>query len=387
MTDSSPDTTLWHHPVRVTRFQVGVNKHALLLREMDGKQWGHITLTPSEAKELIEELKDFFEFEDSDEMSELHTDDTFMYENCLVGDGVMGEDPLVNRITHQRGGRVSYTFKEVVENKGVVDWNSAPDWASYWAMDSNGEAYWYFEHPTLSLTDTDWGSCDLTDDAPDFGFPSELWAESLEKRPLDDQEQALDDLVRDAEDLGLYDETPADESEDPSELVDWSKAPDWATYWAINSKGIGFWFGDYFSTYQGEWSRNRVLGDGSATPAPSFGWPAEKWESSLVARPKEFSQNLSTEVNQEELDSLANRGSKLVKAMRLDKDPMHRQVSGSHYNKYPIQPAEYCYKNGLNNLQSEAISYITRYGDKGGKIDLEKAIHTLEMLIHMEYGE
>jgi hypothetical protein len=168
--------------------------------------------------------------------------------------------------------------------------------------------------------------------------------------------------------------------------VDWSKAPDWATYWAIDSKGNGFWFGDYFSTYQGEWSRNRVLGDGSATPAPNFGWPTEEWDSSLVARPREFSQNLSTEVSQQELDSLANRGSKLVKAMGLDKDPMHRQVSGSHYNKYPIQPAEYCYKNGLNNLQSEAISYITRYGDKGGKVDLEKAIHTLEILIHMEYG-
>jgi len=121
-------------------------------------------------------------------MSELHTDDTFMYENCLVGDASgMDEDPLVNRITHQRGPKA----------------------------------------------------------------PS---AES--------QEKALDDLVRDAEDLGLYEE-----------------------------------------------------------------------------------------------------------------------------NKYLIQPAEYCYKNGLNNLQSEAISYITRYGDKGGKTDLQKAIHTLEMLIHMEYGE
>jgi len=131
-------------------------------------------------------------------MAELHTDDTFMYENCLVGDASgMAEDPLVNRITHQRGPKAPYNFKSAVENQS------------------------------------------------------------------------------------LYDDTPSDESA----------------------------------------------------------------------------------------------------------DPMHRQVSGSHYNKYAIQPAEYCYKNGLNNLQSEAISYITRYGDKGGKTDLEKAIHTLEMLIHMEYGE
>jgi hypothetical protein len=68
-------------------------------------------------------------------------------------------------------------------------------------------------------------------------------------------------------------------------------------------------------------------------------------------------------------------------------NPMKKQVNGNHYNKYLIQPAEYCYKNKLNNLQSEAISYITRYPDKGGKVDLEKAIHTLEILIHMEYSD
>ena len=63
------------------------------------------------------------------------------------------------------------------------------------------------------------------------------------------------------------------------------------------------------------------------------------------------------------------------------------QVAGSHYKLFPIQPYEYCYKNKLNNLQSEAISYITRYdkkwvGNKEKQLeDLEKAIHTIELLI------
>jgi len=30
---------------------------------------------------------------------------------------------------------------------------------------------------------------------------------------------------------------------------------------------------------------------------------------------------------------------------------------------------------------------VTRFRDKGGKADLEKAIHTLQMLIEIEYGK
>ncbi|MEX0469942.1 hypothetical protein V6X73_09405 [Spiribacter sp. 390] len=119
------------------------------------------------------------------------------------------------------------------------------------------------------------------------------------------------------------------------------------------------------------------------------------WENRLMGCPEEDYDRVPRE-ERGVVDPLVNRithqrGPKvppttLAESMGLNNNPMKKQVSGSHYNKYPIQPAEYCYKNGLNNLQSEAISYITRYGDKGGKVDLEKAIHTLEILIHMEYG-
>lgn len=63
------------------------------------------------------------------------------------------------------------------------------------------------------------------------------------------------------------------------------------------------------------------------------------------------------------------------------------QVAGNHYKRFAIQPYEYCYKNRLNNLQSEAISYISRYqykweGNKEKQIeDVKKAIHTLELLV------
>lgn len=64
-----------------------------------------------------------------------------------------------------------------------------------------------------------------------------------------------------------------------------------------------------------------------------------------------------------------------------------RQEGGNHYSKYRIQPVEYAMANNLNYCQANAIKYTTRYKDKGGREDLLKAIHNLEILIELEYGE
>jgi hypothetical protein len=63
------------------------------------------------------------------------------------------------------------------------------------------------------------------------------------------------------------------------------------------------------------------------------------------------------------------------------------QVGGSHYKDLAIQPAEYTTKNGIGHLAGDAIAYITRYKAKNGKQDLEKAIHSLRLLIQLEYPE
>lgn len=62
------------------------------------------------------------------------------------------------------------------------------------------------------------------------------------------------------------------------------------------------------------------------------------------------------------------------------------QVGGSHYTKYAIQPFEYTYKNKLSWPQGECIKYVTRFEDKGGEQDLDKAIHILQMLKAARYG-
>lgn len=63
---------------------------------------------------------------------------------------------------------------------------------------------------------------------------------------------------------------------------------------------------------------------------------------------------------------------------------LKQQVGGDHYTKLRIQPMEYSMANGLDACQHTVIKYTTRFRDKGGIADLEKAIHTLQMLIGFE---
>ena len=67
-------------------------------------------------------------------------------------------------------------------------------------------------------------------------------------------------------------------------------------------------------------------------------------------------------------------------------DAMAKQVGGNHYSKLAIQPVEYITKNKLNYLQGNVIKYITRYKDKNGLQDLQKARHYVDMLIELEEG-
>lgn len=60
------------------------------------------------------------------------------------------------------------------------------------------------------------------------------------------------------------------------------------------------------------------------------------------------------------------------------------QVGGSHYKKYKIQPAEFCYYNNIPYLEATAIKYLCRWRDKGGLQDLEKAKHFIDLLIEFE---
>ena len=64
-----------------------------------------------------------------------------------------------------------------------------------------------------------------------------------------------------------------------------------------------------------------------------------------------------------------------------------KQIGGSHYKDMAIQPRQFINKNKLLFAEGNAIKYICRHAHKGGKEDLKKAIHYIEMIIERDYGE
>lgn len=57
------------------------------------------------------------------------------------------------------------------------------------------------------------------------------------------------------------------------------------------------------------------------------------------------------------------------------------QVGGTHYERLKIQPINLFVKYNLNWFQGEAIKYVSRFPNKGGKEDLQKALHIMGLAL------
>ena len=64
-----------------------------------------------------------------------------------------------------------------------------------------------------------------------------------------------------------------------------------------------------------------------------------------------------------------------------------KQIGGKHYLKYKIQPSRFVVENKLLYPEGCVIKYILRHQDKGGKQDLLKAKHFIDMIIERDYGD
>lgn len=63
---------------------------------------------------------------------------------------------------------------------------------------------------------------------------------------------------------------------------------------------------------------------------------------------------------------------------------LDRQVGGNHYKDLAIQPIEYIHANNIPFIEGCIIKYVSRWRNKNGVNDLEKAKHFLDMLIELE---
>jgi len=64
----------------------------------------------------------------------------------------------------------------------------------------------------------------------------------------------------------------------------------------------------------------------------------------------------------------------------------NKQIGGTHYRKMKIQPSKFVIENKLLFPEGNVIKYICRHPYKGGKEDLEKAKHFIDMIIERDYG-
>ena len=63
-----------------------------------------------------------------------------------------------------------------------------------------------------------------------------------------------------------------------------------------------------------------------------------------------------------------------------------KQIGGKHYLKYKIQPSRFVVENRLLYPEGCVIKYICRHQYKGGKEDLLKAKHFIDMIIERDYS-
>ena len=61
--------------------------------------------------------------------------------------------------------------------------------------------------------------------------------------------------------------------------------------------------------------------------------------------------------------------------------PQDKQIGGSHYKFYKIQPYEFISKNELTFFQGNVVKYVLRYPYKNGIEDLEKIKHYCDLEI------
>ena len=67
--------------------------------------------------------------------------------------------------------------------------------------------------------------------------------------------------------------------------------------------------------------------------------------------------------------------------------PYDKQIGGTHYQNFKIQPSKFVIENELLYPEGCVIKYILRHRLKGKRQDLEKAIHYCQMAIDRDYPD
>jgi hypothetical protein len=62
---------------------------------------------------------------------------------------------------------------------------------------------------------------------------------------------------------------------------------------------------------------------------------------------------------------------------------LNKQVGGNHYKDMKIQPLEFAELSGLSPAQAKTIKYLSRFLNKNGIQDIDKAAHCYEIFVDL----
>ena len=114
------------------------------------------------------------------------------------------------------------------------------------------------------------------------------------------------------------------------------------------------------------------------------------WSKTIVTRDefvKRWNERVHSKTNTTPTPAQQEASTEETKPIQQEVKATDTQVGGNHYTKLAIQPMRYSMENGLDALQHTVIKYVTRFRDKNGIEDLEKAKHCIDMLIEFERGK
>lgn len=69
----------------------------------------------------------------------------------------------------------------------------------------------------------------------------------------------------------------------------------------------------------------------------------------------------------------------------MPQSALDTQEGGTHYKGMKIQPVEFVTANKIGFIEGSVIKYVCRHRNKNGAEDIKKAIHFLNLLLHLEY--
>ena len=67
-------------------------------------------------------------------------------------------------------------------------------------------------------------------------------------------------------------------------------------------------------------------------------------------------------------------------------ESLNKQIDGTHYKGFKIEPSQFISENHLEWAEGEAIKYICRHKLKGKEKSIKKAMHCLEIILERDYS-